>query len=161
MLSPLLRQKDYDILSHSEVVYIDCNNRFPYPKSNHQSIVNFNANSRKESDFIKDWIRTKDFSYFKAPHTIRHYNAKYHQYFIELASEFSKKIPVCVFDFIQKTKIPNVMMVHYGGMEDKKFHQQEILSDEELVQWTNAEAAKIGIPSSFQMPALGEVFQLG
>lgn len=160
MLCPLLREIDYEIISKAEVVYIDSNNRFPYPRSNHQSIVGYDPGETGISKYVKTWEQKDLLAYFMAPHNVFKYGETYHNYFNEILAEHPKEYCYAVFDFIKRTTIPNVMMVHYGGLEDKKIHKQEVFSANELLEWTEMEAAKVDLTSNFHLPGKGEIYSL-
>ena len=55
LLCPLLRKKDYEVLQGCEVVYADANNRYPYPNSNHWSIINDYTDNRRNDVATQKW----------------------------------------------------------------------------------------------------------
>jgi hypothetical protein len=163
MLCPLLRKRDYKFLKDANVIYIDCNNRFSYPGSNHGSIVTTMPGNNKESKYLAQWKKEIYLSYFIAPHLERSYDAAKHSYFDEFISDNKdlSAIPFSIIDFIKMTGIPEVKLVHYSGYEDKKIYNQEILSCRELESFANEKASLNKLKSRFSVPETGDIYILG
>lgn len=163
MLCPLLRTKDYSSLAGAEIVFIDSNNRFPYPDSNHGSIVPNQPNSNKISGRLEEWLSKANMNYLVAPHARKDYNKHHHAYFEEFLSDFNAPatMPHTVFDFIRKTNISNVNLIHYGGMEDSKYYNAKQLSAEKLQNWAHEQAQRHGLENvSFKVPEAGDKISL-
>jgi hypothetical protein len=163
MLCPLLRKKDYRFLKDANVIYIDCNNRFSYPKSNHESIIATMPGSSSESKYLAQWKKEIYLSHLIAPQLERSYDAAKHSYFDEFLSDNSdlSKIPFSIIDFIGKTGILQVKLVHYSGYEDNKIYNQKVLSGRELENFANEKASLNNLKSRFSVPETGDIFILG
>jgi hypothetical protein len=162
MLCPLLREKDYRFIKESDVVYIDCNNRFSYPKSNHGSLITEMPGNNSESKFLTEWKKEIYISFLIAPHLEKKFDIAKHSYFDEFLSDNPDlaKIPFSIIDFIKKTNIPFVNLVHYSGYEDKKFYNQEILDDRTLEKFANDNGLSCKLTAKFSVPKVGDIYEL-
>ena len=63
----------------------------------------------------------------------------YLQYLGEFMTENKDyaNIPFTIVEFLKKTAIPNVHLVHYFGYHDKQYHNQEIIGVHALQQWAS------------------------
>ncbi len=161
VLSPLIRKTDYQKIRFSKYFFVDSNNRFPYPKSNHWSLANGQENS-KSSRFLTDWAKNVKLSHFIAPNLPVKFDETIHEYFDHfLEDQFHEnKLYFTVFDFIDEFKPENVMMVHYSGAEDVKYYKEKQLMDFQLEHWANQEAKSIELSAKFFAPKVGDVFEL-
>ncbi len=163
MLCPLLRKKDYHTISQAQAVFIDSNNRYPYPLSNHGSITRLDPKTNKHSSYIEDWLSKVNMNYLVTPHCRSKYNEAHHNYFDELLNDFPKPamLPLTIIEFAQRTQIQEINLVHYGAMEDKTYYNQEQLTSEELEHWANQEAIKSNLNEyRFIVPKTGYSFNL-
>jgi glyoxylase-like metal-dependent hydrolase (beta-lactamase superfamily II) len=162
MLCPLLREKDYIFIRESDVIYIDCNNRFSYPKSNHGSLITTMPGNNSESKFLTEWKKEIYISFLIAPHLEKNYDKAKHSYFDEFLSDNPDltKIPFSIIDFIKRTKISEVNLVHYSGYEDKKFYNQDIVDDKMLEKFANENALSCKLTSKFSVPKVGDIYEL-
>jgi hypothetical protein len=162
MLCPLLRDKDYMLIKESDVIYIDCNNRFSYPKSNHGSFVTKMPGNDYESSFLTEWKKEMYISFLIAPHLEKKYDASIHSYFDEFISDNPDlaKIPFSIIDFIKMTGIKEVKLVHYSGYEDKKFYNQDIVDDKTLAKFANENALSCNLTGRFSAPEVGDIYRL-
>ena len=55
ILCPLLSKKDIEGFQDIELMLVDCNNRFPYPKSNHWSFSNHKTENSYLTEFLIDF----------------------------------------------------------------------------------------------------------
>ncbi len=163
MLCPLLRDKDYVFLKESQVIYIDCNNRFSYPKSNHGSLVTTLPGDISESRFLTEWKKEKNISFLIAPHLEKEHETDRHPYFDEFVSDNPDlaKIPFSIIDFVNKTGIPVVNLVHYSGYEDKKYYNQDIINEGALEKFANECALLSKLKSKFLVPKVGDIYNMG
>ena len=159
MLCPLLREKDYQFIKESDVIYIDCNNRFSYPKSNHGSLIATMPGNNSESKFLTEWKKEKYISFLIAPHLEKKYDIAKHSYFDEFLSDNPDltKIPFSITDLIKRTRISQVNLVHYSGLEDKKFYNQDIVDDSTLEKFANENALSLNLTSRFSVPKVGDI----
>lgn len=162
MLCPLVRQKDLKTMSQAQQVYIDSNNRYPYPKSNHGSILSIDPQTEKKSNFLDEWQKKVSFNYLISPHVKPQFNEVHHNYFNELQQEFLgvEHYSATVFDFVKATQIKNVQLVHFGGMEDMEYYSCAEPSVKELEDWVRNKANDIGLSNSFHVPFTGDIQQL-
>lgn len=162
LLCPLLREGDYKELSGCEVIYVDCNNRFPYPKSNHWSIAKPDHFGNSPSELFTNWYneKGKNLSWLCRPNIPIEFNPQIHNYFNDFIRQQSIKntIPFTVFDFGKKIKPKNVNLVHYSGKEDNQHNNHEIMNETKLKKWANESAKKIGLKSKFLVPKVGDEF---
>ena len=162
MLCPLLRERDYSFLKDANVIYIDCNNRFSYPKSNHGSLITTIPGGNTESKFLTDWIKDILLSYLIEPQLEKQYDISRHSYFDEFLSDNPdlSKIPFSIIDFLKLINIPEVKLVHYSGYEDKKYYNQKIMDEKELEKFANDNALINKLAIKFSVPKVGEFYMI-
>ena len=162
MLCPLLRKKDWETISRCKNVFIDANNRFPYPASNHGSIISFEPDSQKQSKRLGDWFGKVNFNYIISPHVQSEYNKVHHTYFEEFLKDYLtvSELPATVQDFANQSKIPNMHLIHYGGMEDGKYYSQKVLSSATLEEWTKKQFEMSGLVGAINVPLTGDCISL-
>jgi ribonuclease BN (tRNA processing enzyme) len=160
MLCPLLRKKDYGFLKDAGVIYIDCNNRFSYPKSNHGSLLKSIPDKKSESRYLTEWKKGISLSQLIAPQLEKQYDMAKRSYFDEFISDNPdlSDIPFSIIDLILKVKIPEVKLVHYSGYEDKKIFKTKIMDEKELEKFAGECALKYNLNSKFSVPAVGEFY---
>ncbi len=162
VLCPLLREKDYEELIDCEVVYVDSNNRFPYPATNHWSIAKFEYFDKPASVIFTDWYNEKgnNLNWLCRPNTPINFKQEIHNYFNDFIIEqlVQNTIPYTIFDFAKMIKPKNINLVHYSGKQDEQFNENEILNEQELENWANESAQKIGLSSKFIVPQVGDEF---
>ena len=190
LLCPLLRNSDYQLLADAKVLFVDANNRFPYPGCNHWSIISepSEKQGRERTNFLAQWKKNLNLSYLIAPHstsrqtattmgegqasgqTVKQ-NKATHPYFAEFLKEQSafayasadkneNKLCLSVLDFVKNISPQNTMLVHYSGSEDLKYYNKEQLSETELLEWTIQQAKNNNISYKFHIPQAGNLFQL-
>jgi hypothetical protein len=158
MLCPLLRKKDYDILSASQLLFIDTNNRFPLPNSNHMSFTRFDAEAGIESERLSKWLKNKSIKELIHPHAIQ--QSRGDTYFEEFLTDWAdiSEIPHAIIDFSRQVRIPRVNLVHYFGVYDMKYYNEPLLDSAKLEQWANKRAEKEGLTNvQFNVPKNGEI----
>jgi len=162
VLCPLLRKMDYQELLGCQVVYIDSNNRFPYPKSNHWSIAKLENNGKTESKYFIDWLNEKGniLNWLIGPNLPIEFNETIHRYFEIFLNEqmANKSLSYNVFDFVQKIDAKLVNLIHYSGREDKVYNESETLDDTGLKNWANELANQMSLKSNFRTPKVGDEF---
>jgi hypothetical protein len=146
LLRPLLRGSDMASLAGAEVLYVEANNRFPWPKSGHWSISSSSPSGY--SNALSIWDPKNHPSYLIAPHT-RRFDTSSHAYFDEFLSEALQGKDASalfgVLDFVREVGAKTVKVLHYSGYEDSSNYKQPILTDNDLLAWIQAEAAAAGI----------------
>lgn len=161
MLCPLLRKKDYSQVGITNCVFIDSNNRFPYPHSNHGSIINSTPDDNAGM-YLQNWFDNTEIQTLILPHERKEQNKLHQDYFREFAQDWDSvsDISHTVMDFARITKIPQFYLIHFSGMEDLKYHRANPVSDKELRIWVEQEALKLNIETQFFIPETGTVVPL-
>lgn len=162
MLCPLLRKADYDAIKSSSYVFIDTNNRYPYPDSNHGSIVASTPTKTSISPYLEEWYSKAALNYLLSPHQLNHYNKIHCEYFEEYLTDFKhvSELPHTVLEFAQKSKIKQICLIHFGGMEDEKYYNHNCPTTNELQKWTTEKFKKAEINARIHVPFTGDVYQL-
>jgi len=160
ILCPLLRKADYRYLQEADLLFVDANNRFPYPGSNHWSIIPEEHGKKDESKYLKAFREQISCSHLIAPHIPLTRDQGVHDYFDEFLAYCNERIPLSVMDFTTLIRPEKVMLVHYGGIEDRNHNGQDILNPVQLENWANAEAETRGLQSEFIVPRPGDFFAL-
>ena len=158
MLCPILRKQDYDIVNKADILFIDANNRYPYPKSYHGSII---ANHPNIKEYKEAWLNKASVNYLITPHARHKYNEVHHRYFEEFVQECKhvNTLPISVFEFC-KLREKTTCLVHYGGAEDIKYYNAEPISTSQLKTWVEQQAKEQNMKCKFDVPEVGDLFKL-
>lgn len=163
ILIPLLRKRDLEYLQNCDVVYTDANNRYPYPNSNHWSVIRPELLDEKESEFLNGWLKSKanKINWLIRPNVPLKYNKTIHGFFEEFLKEkySGQELVLSVFDLSEKINAQNIHLVHYSGIEDNKHYGKRILNTNELQLWVNKAALQLNLKSEFIVPKVGDMFQ--
>jgi len=163
ILIPLLRKRDFEHLQSCDVVYTDANNRFPYPNSNHWSVMRPEISGKEESEFLKSWLKSKgnNTNWLVRPNIPVKFNKTIHGFFEEFLKETlsGQQLVLSVFDFCKKIDVRNVNLIHYSGSEDYKHYGKDIFNTDEFQAWVNKSAIQLGLKSKFIVPQAGEMFE--
>ena len=158
ILSPLFRKEDYRKLTAIPFLVGDANNRFPYPKSNHWSIIsnpeNTDTKNNRLADFRKE-LKIVEMIEAQKPDKINR------KYLLRVQQEFRADTAVLSMEeMVSKINPGTVLLYHYSGDEDFRHYQEDKLSQEELKEWVNDISASKwnGIP--FQVPIQGDEYML-
>ncbi len=162
MLCPLLRNEDYEKINDADVMYIDSNNRFPYPGCNHESFVKHGPSSTEESEYLASWKKSTYLSYLLSPHYRMKHDPIIHSYFDTFLKEHEdiNSLTFCITDFVKRLKTPEVKLIHFSGIEDEKYHHQKIVDDKQLESWANSIAEKEHLPMHFSVPKVGDIHRI-
>lgn len=160
VLCPLLRKADYRVLRDADYLIVDANNRYPYPGSNHWSISPGAPDGSGESKYLKAFREKISCTHLVAPHIPVARDPEVHAYFDEFLAYCNEKLPLSVFDFAAMTGPRKILLVHYGGIEDRNHNGEEILNPVQLENWANAEAEIRNIRSEFIVPLPGDLYKL-
>ena len=159
VLIPLLRKKDYTYLQNCNLVYTDANNRYPYPNSNHWSIIRPELIGEEKSEYLSGWMKSKGnkYNWLVRPNLPVKFNKTTHNYFNQLLSELYSGEELClsVFDFSKKINAQKVCLIHYSGGEDFKHYGKEILNSKALQSFVDEKAEKISLKTKFFVPETG------
>jgi phosphoribosyl 1,2-cyclic phosphodiesterase len=160
LLCPLLRKADYRFIRNADLAVLDANNRFPYTGSNHWSISPDNPDGSTESKYLKAWKQQMSCTGMIATHLHAPPDPEKHRYFDEFLAYCNENMPLSVFEFCHRISPAKAMLVHYSGMEDRNYYNEEILNPVQLENWANAEAERREIGTGFRVPRPGELFEL-
>lgn len=163
ILLPLLRESDFEHLQNCDVVYSDANNRFPYPNSNHWSVLRPELIGEKKSELLNDWLKSKGnkINWLIRPNVPVKYSKTIHGFFEQFLKETysGQQLVLSVFDLGKKISAHHIHLVHYSGAEDKKHYSKKILNTEELQTFVNKAATQLNLKSKFIVPHVGDMFK--
>jgi len=162
LLCPILRKQDIEYLADAKVIYVDSNNRFPSISTNHWSIVSNNPNSKNISNKIVEYKQNLSLTRIVSPQIKREFDTITNEFFDLFLKEKFHENDICmsVFDFLEKMRIENAMLIHYSGNEDRKNYNENILNENDLLKWAINEAKQNKINSNFYVPFIGHFFKL-
>lgn len=163
LLCPLLREKDYRKISGAGILFIDCNNRFPYPESNHISFSRYDPESKKISSRLTKWLGKTSIDTLLNPH--RH-DAMTHEekiYWEEFRQEIQQpdQLTFTILDFLKRCPVPWVYLIHYFGYYDLELYQQNLLDSRKLNSWVSITAGQETLNDLIiSVPEPGEVYEI-
>lgn len=161
LFSPLLRCEDYDRLKGVDLLVVDTNNRFPWPRTNHWSFAGHPGNFMDRSKALKAFIKDLSWKDVTAPHDQRAYGESNWTYFRQLEDEWNlEEQPFTILEFLRRIDPQLVVPVHYSGAEDSKYYSESILSGHELLSWIIRASQSTGIDSRYLIPETGQVIPL-
>ena len=154
VLVPLLSQQDYGILNKLDYLLVDSNNRFPYPGTNHWSIVD-EAGFQEKSFFTK-WLSDINRDKLLEPH------AKSLSYFDFLDDTSFWKNNLCfnVLELVRKIHPKYTIPVHYSGLEDEKYYKEAVLDENGISKWLSDLKRDREVPTSFIVPKTGDYLSI-
>ncbi len=156
ILCPLLRDEDYASISNIDLLVADANNRFPYPKSNHWSILMGVEN--KSSEILNKFLEKNTIGLLLYPHLNNQISNNYGRcfdYFLNKEFRLSD-FSFSVSSFIEMINPKKSVLIHYSGSEDEKYYNQKILNTSELELWAKAEFNKINIKTELVVPYVSQ-----
>jgi glyoxylase-like metal-dependent hydrolase (beta-lactamase superfamily II) len=161
VLVPMLRNKDYERLVEADLVVADCNNRFPWPRTNHWSFAGSPAESMKRSDILESFAIELEWKQVASPHLQEGISSRNREYLSQLEQEWrSAQSPLTIMEFMDQIRPKKLMLVHYSGAEDRKYNGEEILSARELHSWASDTLRQSGIPGEIVVPETGQRMQI-
>jgi len=154
ILCPLLKQSDYKKILNPDVVFLDANNRFSFPNTNHWSLTSNTPQINKISEHLVKWKNSILMSDMIKPH------GSYNNYFDSGVEDLfnNNKIPYSIFDFTKVIQAKNAGLVHYSGKEDLDIYNEKMLNESDLLSWINQQSEKM--VTNFFIPKVGDVFNL-
>ena len=158
MLCPLLRKRDYESIKKAGAVFIDANNRFPDPSSNHTSFSPFLPGTDLVSPRLLDW-----FSKVKIPKLFDPHRQEQSSFFNEFMDDWDgmTDLPHSIMEFCKLCPIPEVNLVHYFGLYDQIHYGEQILDPPALESWAKSEALKMKLEDvKFIVPKAGAQISL-
>lgn len=155
ILCPLLRNSDLDLLHNIDLLVTDANNRFPYPKSNHWSLIN--GVDQNPSNFLEAYKKEITIGMLLYPH-INKSSANYYRSFDYFLNQEIKidDLDFSVFDFVKRIQPAQVALIHYSGNEDENYYDEKCMSESELQDWINDLKSRNKLKTSFLVPYVGQ-----
>lgn len=162
VLVPLLRNKDIAYLQNLDHLFVDSNNRFPYPKCNHWSITGNLPKQYNGENFLVKELKLNQLSYLISAHLKTGLDYKTYLYFDAFINDFkeSELVSYNVLDFVKSINVKNIFLVHYSGSEDVKYYDENVLNKDNLKNWIIEEALRQNISSAFFVPGSGDIFPI-
>jgi glyoxylase-like metal-dependent hydrolase (beta-lactamase superfamily II) len=156
LFSPLLRKADYQRLQGVDLVVVDCNNRFPWPRTNHWSFAGHPDLPTQRGEPLLSFLRETDVVWFTEPHQGGQ-GEDWQSYLEGFISEWDPgSQPFTILEFLDRVRARKVVLVHYCGTQDQKYYGKPMLSSQQLRDWVIETASAAGTGSSFVIPEPGE-----
>jgi glyoxylase-like metal-dependent hydrolase (beta-lactamase superfamily II) len=157
LITPLLRKTDYGTISDPDLLVVDCNNRFPWPRTNHWSFAGHPRDPMRRSDTLHAFLRETGNEKFSGPHLGGGPGRTTADFMEQVMAEWdSATQPFTVLEFLARINARRVMLIHYSGTEDQKYYGASVLSADGLRKWVTETAARAGCGSKFMIPEPGE-----
>jgi glyoxylase-like metal-dependent hydrolase (beta-lactamase superfamily II) len=153
LISPLLREADYQRLRDVDLLVVDSNNRFPWPRTNHWSFAGHPDRPLERSEPLQTFLQTMQKDQFSTPHQEEQSSA----YFKQLGEEWNVATqPFTILEFLQMISPRKVALVHYSGAEDLKYYGEPLLSSAQMEGWVKKTVSDAGIGSTLIIPKAGQ-----
>jgi glyoxylase-like metal-dependent hydrolase (beta-lactamase superfamily II) len=157
LFSPLLRKEDYKRLQGADLVVADCNNRFPWPRTNHWSFAGHPDDPMERSEPLCSFLGETDLHGLTGPHLGGGAGEATASYFERFTAEWDPQTqPFTLLEFLSRIDARRVVLVHYSGTEDQKHYGEPMLSAAQLRKWVAETASRAGAGASFIIPEPGE-----
>jgi len=156
LLCPLIRETDYARLQGARYLFADINNRFPYPRTNHWSLV------REDSlNFLSSWLKGITMEELFLPHLNKNKDTVLPEYLKLLMKDGCqpKDMYWSLLEWIKRLSPEKTLLVHYSGREDEKYHDKPLMDGPQLEVWAKQQAAIQGIHCEFCVPETGDWFE--
>jgi hypothetical protein len=161
ILAPLLRMEDYAKLQGVDMLVVDANNRFPWPRTNHWSFAGSPSEPLKRSKKLLAYVEALDWALVSFPQLQEGISAHNQSFISQLEKEWDPvNVPLTILEFMTRIGPGRVMLVHYSGAEDRKYSGEDLLSTTGLENWASRTAALAGIPGEIMVPASGQRIQM-
>ncbi len=163
MLCPLLRKKDYLSICRASAMFVDANNRFPDPPSNHASFVPHLAGEKGYAKKLLDWFKIMSIQQLIAPHNKNESDKEILNYFDEFSKDWQEtsELPHSILDLNEFLNIPEVYLMHYFGYRDKVNYNEELLDSQSLETWANLVAKEKHMKKViYKVPKVGDLILL-
>jgi len=153
LLVPLLLEKNYERLYGADLMVVDTNNRFPWPRTNHWSFSGSPEDPLERSETIKAFAGELSWEQVSAPHLQDGISDRNRDYLKQLELEWpSGDRPLTIVEFLMRTGPKQVMLVHYSGTEDRRHSGEEILSAIDVQEWAIKTAGQAGFRGGIMVP---------
>ncbi|MBN1414691.1 MAG: MBL fold metallo-hydrolase [Bacteroidales bacterium] len=163
LLFPFLRKNDYAILSKAQAIYIDCSNRFSFPSSNHISFTTEMPDKSTNHKYLEEWKRQHPVERLVNMQLQDNPDENCRMHFDSFMQENRnyENIPFSVVEFLAKTRIPQVQLVHYFGYHDVQYYRQEMLGSRALQHWATTMLQNHGMKQiTVAAPKAGHLIKL-
>ena len=153
LLCPLIRETDYARLQGAKYLFADVNNRFPYPRTNHWSLVR-----EGYKDYLSLWLKGITMEELFLPHLNKNKDPVLPDYFQSLLHDGCQPEDLywSLLEWIKRLNPEKTLLVHYSGREDEKYHDKPLMDGPQLEVWANQQAAAKGIHCEFRVPETGD-----
>ncbi len=161
LLTPLLRREDFSKLHGIDLLIVDANNRFPWPRTNHWSFAGDPGNPQTRNEILEHFCDDLTLDQLRNPHLLSLSIPANQSYFKQVEKEWNvADQPMTILEFLRIIEPRSVFPVHYSGAEDQKYHSQAILSQDEMSDWIISETRKVGLNTAFVFPNVGQVLEI-
>lgn len=161
ILAPMLRKEDYARLTGADLLVVDTNNRFPWPRTNHWSFAGSTEDPLRRSESLIKFAAELDWQKLSGSHFKEGISKKNLAYLSRLEQEWDPgRLHLTIVEFMKEISPKQAMLVHYSGAEDRKYNGSEILSGQGLLDWASGIAEQTGISADIIIPASGQRIQL-
>jgi glyoxylase-like metal-dependent hydrolase (beta-lactamase superfamily II) len=160
ILAPMVHREDYDRLAGADLLVVDTNNRFPWPRTNHWSFAGSPEDPMERSQTLETLAAELSWEMASGPHLQQGISRKNRAYFSHLEQEWSAgEAPLSILEFMERTGPKQVLLVHYSGSEDRKHNGEEILTPTGLQEWASETAREAGYSGEVVVPETGQRIQ--
>lgn len=157
LLSPMLRREDYQKLKGVDLLVVDTNNRFPWPRTNHWSFAGDPIHPLERNKVLRSFLEKLQWSDVTAPHKGFNSIKSSRDYFRQLKKEWNPSWqPFTLMEFLRILEPRKVVMVHYSGAEDLKYYKESVFTRSQLSAWAIHIAESLGIDSQLIVPITGQ-----
>lgn len=157
-LCPVLRKNDIEEIKNIPYFITDANNRYPYPDSNHWSILPETPPGFNGQNYLDHFRKTFGPSEVISTHLEPFADLSTLGYFDEWIREEGFKNPLLsIYDFCNVISPVATLLVHYGGEEDQKYYESKRLNKNELQAWVE-KLTKVS--TVFRVPLPGENYPI-
>ncbi len=161
MLVPMLREEDYERLQGTDLLVVDTNNRFPWPRTNHWSFAGSTVDPLKRSENLETFAGGLSREEALRPHMHEGISKKNLSYLSRLKQEWAaREAPLSILELLDRIRPKKVVLVHYSGTEDRKHHGKKILDPAGLQAWVSETARAAGFPGEIVVPKTGQRIQI-
>lgn len=153
LLAPLIGKEDIGRLKGIDMLVVDTNNRFPWPRTNHWSFAASAEDPCIRNKTLEAFAEDLSWDKVSAPHLKKGISEKSRAYLSQLENEWDPaKVPLTILEFLSEVQPKGVMLVHYSGAEDRKYNGEEILSGPQLGAWASQTAGQAGFVGEILVP---------
>jgi len=161
VLTPLLREEDYQVLRDVDLLVADANNRFPWPRTNHWSFSGRPGKPIVRCGRIDSFLEGNDPDKLCAPHEDPDMSSVTRDYLEQFKMQWNPATqPMTVLELVGRIGPSKVIPVHYSGSEDQKHYGADMLDRDALQQWMERKGRDAGFSTEFHLPLTGEILTI-